>query len=211
MPVIDLTHTLSPSMTVFPGTQPPSLRQSAVIEREGYNEKEITLFSHNGTHVDAPAHIIADGTPLDAMPLTSFYGPGMIIDCRGIRDGTIGAALLSEHLSAVSGISFVLLHTGWDRHWGTPSYLIDFPVLSEEAAALIVSSGIRGAGMDTISADRHDSRDLPVHHLLLEAGLVIIENLTHLDRIGPDSFIFSCFPLNIPDADGSPVRAVAIQ
>lgn len=210
MTILNLTHPLSPGMTVFPGTSPPLIRQSATRKQDGYNEKEITLYSHNGTHVDAPAHILPEGATLDSLPLTSFYGPGTVIDCTAGGNDGIGAGLILPCLEQPGKTSFILLRTGWDRHWGTPAYLRDFPVLSEEAARLLAASGIRGVGLDTISADRHDSPDLPVHHILLEAGLIIIENLTGLDRLESDPFIFSCFPLPIENADGSPVRAVAI-
>jgi arylformamidase len=64
--------------------------------------------------------------------------------------------------------------------------------------------------MDTISADPVGSADLPNHHILLGAGMVIVENLTNLSAVPDGPFLFSCFPLNIKDADGSPVRAVAM-
>lgn len=69
---------------------------------------------------------------------------------------------------------------------------------------------LKGVGMDTISADPADAADLPVHNILLGAGMVLVKNLTNLEAVPAPSFLFAGFPLKIRDADGSPVRAVAI-
>jgi kynurenine formamidase len=64
--------------------------------------------------------------------------------------------------------------------------------------------------MDIISADPADAVALPVHNILLGAGMVLVENLTNLAAVPAPSFLFAGFPLKIRDADGSPIRAVAI-
>jgi kynurenine formamidase len=64
--------------------------------------------------------------------------------------------------------------------------------------------------MDTISADPADAAGLTIHTILLGAGLIIVENLTNLQAVPAPTFLFAAFPIKIRDADGSPVRAVAI-
>ncbi len=99
--------------------------------------------------------------------------------------------------------------TGWSQYWGTEQYFSDYPVLSLEAADWLSRFGLRGFGLDTISADEADSQDFPVHKAFLRNDMIIIENLTNLEKLPCSRFLFSCFPLNFEDADGSPVRAVA--
>ncbi len=60
-----------------------------------------------------------------------------------------------------------------------------------------------------ISVDPSDTKDFPIHKALFADDVIIIENLVSLESIGTHSFEFSCFPLRIQEADGSPVRAVA--
>jgi len=67
-----------------------------------------------------------------------------------------------------------------------------------------------GVGVDAISMDRVVDEELPIHKILLEKGVIFIENLKGLDELIDCEFIFSCLPLKIEGADGSPVRAVAI-
>jgi kynurenine formamidase len=82
-------------------------------------------------------------------------------------------------------------------------------VLSLEAANWLSGFGIKGFGLDTISADTVDSQDYQVHKALLQKNIIIIENLANLADLPCNQFEFSCFPLSFEDADGSPVRAVA--
>lgn len=89
-------------------------------------------------------------------------------------------------------------------------YFSDYHVLSLEAANWLTQFGLKGLGLDTISADEVEARDLAVHKIFLRNDTVIIENLANLGELPCNRFIFSCFPLNFENADGSPVRAVAI-
>jgi amino acid transporter len=66
-------------------------------------------------------------------------------------------------------------------------------------------------GFDAISADPVTDGNLPIHRRLLASGqTVIVENLTNLDQIGPGLFTFCALPLKFAQADGAPVRAVAL-
>lgn len=86
-----------------------------------------------------------------------------------------------------------------------------FPVLSKVACSWLINFELKGVGLDVISIDPvDDTLDLINHRIVLGKGMVIIENLTNLDLIGDELFTFSCLPLKIENADGSPVRAIAI-
>jgi kynurenine formamidase len=49
----------------------------------------------------------------------------------------------------------------------------------------------------------------PIHPVVFEKQVLIIENLTNLDQL-PDFFLFLALPLKIRGGSGSPVRAVGI-
>jgi kynurenine formamidase len=115
---------------------------------------------------------------------------------------------LQPRLEDIEQVDFLLIRTGWSRFWGTDRYFTDYPILTIEAAETLAGLGLKGVGFDAISADPIDSRDLPVHRVLMRAELLIIENLAGLERLPEGRFMFSCFPLAFQDADGSPVRAV---
>ena len=81
MKIIDLTHTISEDMPVYPGTEPPVLKQANTYERDGFKETLLSMYSHTGTHVDPPAHLFADRTTLDALPIEQFAGKALVVDC----------------------------------------------------------------------------------------------------------------------------------
>ncbi len=209
MELIDLTHVVKPGMTVFPGTEPPVFEIGSSIAADGFEEKRITMFSHTGTHMDAPAHIIPGARRLDEFPIGKFSGKACVVDVDRDDAGKIDAEVLKSRGEAILESDFVILRSGWSQLWDSDEYFRNFPVLSPEAAQWLVEANIKGVGLDMISVDEVDSTDFAVHNILLGADLVIIENLTNLDLLPDSWFSFYCFPLRIDQADGSPVRAVA--
>lgn len=210
MEVIDLTHSLREDMPVFPGTEPPRLDDAYTIERDGFAEKMLRLVSHTGTHIDAPGHILAGGSRLDGFPASRFIGPGTVLDVSSLGGRPIEPGDLLGCEPRLRAVDFVLLHTGWARHWGAAEYFGRYPVLAPAAARWLAGLGLKGFGVDAISADEIDSAALPVHHALFSREMLIIENLASLEPLLGREFLFSCLPLKIADADGSPIRAVAI-
>lgn len=205
--IIDLSHPLSPATPVYPGTEPPRLTPASTREADGFNELRLEMVSHTGTHMDAPAHILPDGASLDQLPIDRFIGPGCLIDVRGST--RITADDLAPHAAALGLAAFAILRTGWEVHWGAPRYFEGFPLLEPDAARLLTESGLSGVGVDAISVDGVETAEFPIHHILLGAGLVIIENLANLEALPPQDFEFTALPLPIANGDGSPVRAVA--
>jgi len=217
MPLIDLTHPVAPGMPSFPGTPSPAFRESFTIAEHGFREREITMISHTGTHADAPAHILPDGVTFDAYGIDRFAGQAVVIDAPGAGSPapTAGPSMvqvsdLRDQAARLADAEFVLLRTGWSAYWGRQEYFRGFPCLTAEAARWLVDRGVRGFGVDTCSVDPPDSKDLPVHHVLLGAEVLIVENLASLDVLPERSFPFLALPLRLSDADGGPVRAVAM-
>jgi kynurenine formamidase len=203
--VIDLTHLIQEAMPVYPGTEPPVLEPANTLERDGFREKKLHMYSHTGTHMDAPAHMIESGSTLDQRPADAFFGKAVKIDVRHLE--IIERADLEPFLD--EGAEFVLLWTGWDTRWGTESYFNGFPTLSIDAAKWLADKPIKGVGVDAISVDSMAAVDFEVHMALLGHDKVLIENLCSLERL-PQSCLFSAMPLKLVDADGSPIRAYAL-
>ncbi|MFT5871504.1 MAG: arylformamidase [Clostridium sp.] len=80
MRVTDLTHTIYPNMPVFPGTKQPIFEKANTLQRDGFQEAKITMYSHTGTHIDAPAHMLSDGPYLDNLDIEHFIGNATILD-----------------------------------------------------------------------------------------------------------------------------------
>lgn len=209
MKIIDLTHAITPAMPVYPGTEPPQFQTGTTIEQDGFRELKFTLFLHTGTHIDAPSHLEQNGMSLDQMPVDRFFGRGMVIQVAPGQTA-IRLAAIRGYEQKLQGIQFVLFHTGWSARWGTPEYFRNFPTLDLEAATWLAEFPLHAVGTDAISVDAMDTSDFPVHRALIGKNMFIIENLAQLECLVEKHFYFSCFPLKIENADGSPVRATAL-
>jgi len=212
MKVIDLTYTISEKMPVYPGTATPKLEVANTYETNGFKETLLTMFSHTGTHMDAPSHIFEHRTTLDAFPVEQFIGKGLVIDCSELGEGQ---RIKMSHIEAVKEkadqAEFLLFYTGWDKHWGTNAYFGDYPAITEEVADYLISSKKKGVGLDVIGIDPVSDENLTIHHkLFAETEIVVIENLARLGEIGNELFTFFALPLKYENSDGAPIRAVAV-
>jgi kynurenine formamidase len=214
--IIDLSHPINGDTQVYPGDPIPQLRPATTIDRDGYNVLYVSIGSQTGTHVDAPYHFLADGARIDAMELSMFLAPATVVDLRGLAPrSTISWSQLEPSVPPMAGRSILVLHTGWSKNWQTVAYL-DHPFLTQDAAEGIVAAGIRTVAIDAMSVDETappggEPGSFAAHDVLLGAGGAIVENLTNVGAIDFPDPLLSVLPIRLADADGAPVRAVALQ
>lgn len=209
MKVVDLSYSIHPDMPLFPGMTKPVFTKMFSIPEWGFREINLQLASHTGTHLDCPAHMLEDGLTLDSLPVSSFLGKGLVVDCRSCR-GEITLQHVKNNLHKEEDTAFILLYTGWSRKWGKEGYFSGYPVLTQEAAAFLTGLSLKGIGADVISVDAPDSRDFPIHHTFFQANMLVVENLTGLEDLLNRGFLFISLPLPIKGGEGSPVRALAV-
>ena len=209
--IIDLTHTITPEMPTYPGDTAPVLKAVGSYTQLGYRQTEITVSSHSGTHMDAPAHMLRDGAMLDVLPISQFCGRAVVLDVSDLPPkSVITADFLRAQNGTLRSADFVLFYTGWSKRWGTDAYLENvYPVPDEAAARYLVSCGLKGVGTDALSIDPLESPEFPAHHALLGGGLVILENLCLKNVAGRSDMMLFALPLKFQKADGAPVRAIA--
>lgn len=201
MKYIDLTHKIENNMPVYPGTANLEMLPANTIEKDGFREKVITFCSHTGTHMDAPSHMLQGGKNLDDYDCSKFVGKALLVsieDEKNIRD----------YAEQLKNVDFVIFKTGWDKYWGKANYFEKYPCISMETTDYLVGFGLKGIGFDAISIDPIDSK-FENHYIVFENDMIIIENLTNLEQINEEVFELMVFPLNIKEADGSPIRAIA--
>jgi arylformamidase len=163
----------------------------------------LTLGVHTGTHVDAPYHLLEEGARIGSLALGIFIGPAILVDVNAHE--VIDAAMCARILGSGPFPERVLFCTGaWRRASAFPT---SYPALDSGAADLLRGSGVKLVGTDAPSVDPFNSADLPVHRILLTAGIPIIENLI-LDDVPEGSYELIALPLRLSDADASPIRAV---
>jgi kynurenine formamidase len=157
--------------------------------------------------MDAPAHFYNGVPTIEQIPLENCFGPAVLIDVRKVGPrGEISPADFAPREEAIRTTGKAIFWTGWSSRWGQDGYFDDYPVLSEAAARWLAVRGVHLVGMDTPSPDCDPHA---VHYILLGANMVIVENLTSLDRIERDVFDLIVVPLPLKGLEASPVRAFA--
>ncbi|HEX6999190.1 MAG TPA: cyclase family protein [Gammaproteobacteria bacterium] len=197
--VVDLTHALHEGMPFWPGGVPFEMTRLADYD-QGYRLHSFTMGENTGTHVDAPAHFVRGGTPIDALPLADLVLPAVVIDAsaEAARDPDYALeAAAVERWEAVHGRipegSLVIMRTGWHERFDDPAAYVNadadgvmhFPGFGESAARLLIERGVTAIGIDTLSIDPGASETFATHRAMLAAGKYQLENLANLDALPP--------------------------
>ena len=206
--VIDLTIPLEDGL---PGV---SIEPARTLEQDGWNATTLHLYSHCGTHMDAPTHFGVSRQTIDQIPLDQCMGPAWVMNLAGIQSrALIRVADLEQVADRIREGDSLLLRTGWSRHVREPSYRDGLPRVSQELAEWSAAKKIRMLGVEPPSVADVNNRDelTAVHRILLGAGIIIVEGLANLDQIRRERVTFMAFPLKVGGGDGAPVRALAIE
>ncbi len=214
--LVDLSHTISAGLVTYPGIPAPTVHPHLTREesRSYYAEGTefaidvITLAGNTGTYLDTPYHRYAGGADLADLDLETLVD--LPIELFRLTDATqrgIPAEVFYDR--EVHGTA-VLLHTGWDQHFGTAVYATGAPYLTGDAAAYLIEAGAVLVGIDSINIDDAEtSRERPAHTQLLAAGVHVVEHLTNLAAVPPRGARFTAVPPRIRGFGTFPVRAYA--
>jgi kynurenine formamidase len=206
--IIDLTLSLEPTMR---GVE---FEPARVLEKDGWNAMTLHMYSHCGTHMDAPRHFDVSGRTIDQIPLDKCMGPAWLVDLSGIKPRSlITVEDLGPHQQKIQAGDGLLIRTGWSLLANSPAYRNDLPRISLELAQWCADSKIAILGIEQPAvADVNNIEELAVvHKTLFEGGVIIVEGLANLDKIHKEKVTFMAFPLKIVDGDGAPARALAIE
>jgi kynurenine formamidase len=207
--VVDLTQPVRDGMPVFPGD--PGVTVAAAAAVPPWRVSALTLGSHAGTHVDAPAHFLPGGSTLDAFPPQRFVVEALVVRVAAGDDAELGPGVLAGLDAAGLAGRAVFFHTGWDRHFGEPRAL-HHPYLGEALCEALVGAGVGMVGTDALNVDATAEATTHAHAVLLGAGVLVVENLTNLGGLasaGPHRVVVA--PLALQGTDGAPARVFALD
>ncbi|MAH22076.1 MAG: hypothetical protein CMO12_04635 [Thaumarchaeota archaeon] len=232
MRIIDLSIPIHQEMLqigkkLYPGGPAPFVMEPVMThEKDGFLSTKVTMYTHVGTHIDAPIHFVNEGRTIDQLSLEMLVGRAVTLD---LRDKGENEPLDREDLQAAEaalppGIAIeagrpVLLCTGWlDKTWGSFDFWEKSPYLTERGAQWLVSKNVSAAGYDFFQEAEwyaHSKETIPpsafkIHRLLLSAGVLNIEYLTNLREIVGMSVFLVASPIKILRGDGAPARVIAI-
>ena len=212
----------------------PGVSQEDLPGGEGWAVEQVTLSTHNGTHLDAPWHYHStmDGgkraITIDEVPLDWCIGRGVKLDFRHLPDGhvvtpdEVEAELARiDHVMAPGDI--VLVNTAAAAKYGTPDYVPTGCGIGRAATNWLTERGMRVCGTDAWSWDApfvHTARRVAEtgdasliwegHRAGMDHAYCHMEKLANLETLPSNGFEVQCFPVKIKGASAGWCRPVAI-
>ena len=228
----DVSPVLDARWPVFPGHPPIRVNASARTHADdGYFLQQLTFGEHVGSHVDAPAHAVAElaDRTIDRYPVSRFIAPYVKYDLSSLelKPGDLVDAAALRNVEARDGVAagtgdVAILQFGWDRHLRAESdietertwWIRNAPGLAADACALLADRGVRGVGSDTATGDsavRDGEIVSDAGHTVyfLPREILLFEGLIGL-AAAPPCGLFIGLPLRIAGGSGSPIRAVLV-
>lgn len=206
--IIDLTLPLKSGMRGV------AFKPARILEKDGWNATTLSLYSHCGTHMDAPIHFGVGRKTIDQLDVSQLISPAWVVDVRPIEPG---ASIVVEHMSGIAdkikpGDS-LLICTGWSEYYDQDRYRNELPRISADLAQWCVKKQMRILGVEPPSiADVNNIEELTiVHRTLFEGGVIVVEGLANLASLSKPKVTFIALPLKVTGGDGAPARAIAIE
>ena len=210
---IDLTLEISEKLPTFPGSPKPQFIPWSKLKTDGYNLELLFLSTHSGTHLDAPYHFDKNGIKIHQIPVKRLVSSAILIKRKKKANQAITKNDIQSFEKKYGKIlenSTIIFATGWSKLLQKKDYFKKNPGLSTSAAKYLVSKRINLVGIDSPSIDLGTNSKFEVHQILSKNNILILENLTNLNRITRVFFRLVVLPLKLHGATGSSVRAVAI-
>ena len=213
MPIVDLSHVIEDGMITYPGLPGPTITDHMTFEESAnhygagteFHIGRIDFVANTGTYLDTPAHRWRGREDLSEVPLDRLVG------LRGLVLRDAGPELTPDLIDDVDiNGAAVLLNTGWDRHWRTERYgSSNHPFVGEALAQALMAGGPALVGIDSVNIDSTAGGMRPAHSLLHDAGILVVEHLTHLADVPDAGFEFFAVPAKVRGLATFPVRAFA--
>jgi kynurenine formamidase len=212
---IDLSHVIEDGMITYPGLPGPKIhdhlsRKDSIhhyTEGTTFQIGKIEMVANTGTYIDAPFHRYKEGKDLSQLDFASVANlDGVLLHAEPAIRSISPELFKGKDLRGKA----VLIHSGWDRHWGTEPYFKDHPYLTRESVEYLKLEGAALVGVDSLNIDDTTDGARPAHTILLAGGIPIVEHLCNLDALPDEGFKFFAVPAPVKGMGSFPVRAFAI-
>ncbi len=224
--IVDLSQEIYTGMPVYPGHLKTVIfthLSHEECQRQlgtgfSYETRGILICDHGPTHIDAVSHLSRDpaAEPIDRLSLDKCVTSAICIDVSDVPLRTqFGRKKIEQELERwkldLRRGDTVLFYTAhYDRYYGKPEYMSEYPGLDREGTEYILDRGVVNFGVDSPSPDMWYDKSYPCHSVCGERRITHVENLCNLDKVLGKRFTFIGLPLKIRQGTGSPIRAVAV-
>ena len=202
---IDLTIAFDETVAGF-GTA-----TAKTIEKDGWNASTLSIYSHAGTHMDAPKHFAVNENGIDAFNVNRFVTTAWVVNVDVVSPSQrITVDAIADIVDAFTPGDSLLLKTGWQSKRGTVEYRNHLPRISDELAHWLVSHNANMLLVEPPSvADVNNREDVTrIHEILLGGDVIIVEGITTENFVCNRAEIIA-LPLKWTGGDGAPARVLA--
>ncbi|WP_159949606.1 cyclase family protein [Polaribacter septentrionalilitoris] len=206
--IIDLTLPINNKMSGV------TISPAKILDVDGWNATTLNLYSHSGTHMDAPLHFGVNAQTIDKLPTERLISEAWVVNLTEIKPKE---EILISHLGVIAdefkvGQS-IILHTGWSKKLGTTAYRDQLPRISVELANWLGEKKVNILGVEPPSvADVNNIDEVTeIHHILMKNDIIIVEGLCNLEQITAKKVTLIALPLKVEGGDGAPSRVIALQ
>ncbi len=214
MKIIDLSLSISSKIPNFPGSPLTQIIPWSKIETDGYNLELFFSSTHTGTHMDAPFHFLKNGTKIHEIEPSRFMRNATLIKLKKGPNQSIKKTdiiAFEKEFGKIGLNSTIVFFTNWQKNLKKDFYFTKNPGLALTAAKYLAKKKLNLVGIDSPSIDLGRDTNFSAHHILARNNILIVENLSNLEKISNQTFQLLVFPLKLKNATGSPVRAIAVQ
>lgn len=206
MKIYDISWPIFEGMTAYKDKSTVKIEALKTFEKDKVRESIITLGSHTGTHVDAPAHFMEQGEVLHQISPLTFSGPCVVLDLTNVEE-----RIMREDLEAhtIEDGELVLLKTKNSDIPPTDPFNPKFVYLDITGAEYLAGKKVRAVGIDYLGIERNQP-DHETHKELLGNNVGIIEGL-RLDHVQAGQYFLWCLPLALIGTEAAPARAMLVQ
>jgi len=222
--VFSLSHPISPRIPLWPGDPPVAFEDVASRDKDGYFLRRFSMGEHSATHMNAPNSFYAGGMGIDGYRPEDLVRPAVVIDVHGKTQSNPDYEISPLDIEAwerqhglIEPGSVVLMYTGWQHLWNDPIAFFGqdaqgshFPGIGEAAIRFLLEQRqIAGVGIDTHGVDPGQSTAFATNHAVLARNGIVLECLTHLDRLPARGATLVIGVLGLEGGSGSPASVMA--
>ena len=219
MRIVDLSVPIGED-TLSPPSVNLQLKLTSFHRGPGFwQASKIEMLLHTGSHVDFTRHVQVDGETAVDVPLERVFGLARVVDLSHVGPNhAITVEDVASRLPDLAQGDIVLVRSDWtEKQWGNwPTYYLDSPWCTPEAAQWLVDNGARAIGFDCFSEycarlPDFTSEDFIIHKVILENGAILMQQMTNLSQLPTDRRVQFFAPfIKIRGAEGSPARFFAL-
>ncbi|NER17803.1 cyclase family protein [Spongiivirga citrea] len=206
--IVDLTMLIDEEMTGV------AITSAKNLAKDGWNASTLHLYSHSGTHMDAPIHFEVTKQTIEQIDANRLISEAWILDLTHLKPkALIGVKEMQPIEQKIKKGESILLHTGWSKKTNTEAYRNDLPRISADLAVWMGKKGVNIIGVESPSiADVNNIEEVTeIHTILMRNNVIIVEGLTNLEQLSKEKITLIAAPLKVKDGDGAPARVLALE